>query len=104
MGQMDSHTLLIITHMIYKITCIAAGVYSIFLGYKLFIKQIWGEAGEIESSFQNIKIIIRRAAPGSFFAIVGAVIIFSTIYDGFQGKVEDGKRNETEKVRDFEEL
>jgi hypothetical protein len=43
---------------------------------------VWGNAGEAEGTFGNNKLVIKKAAPGTFFVIVGAIIIGLTVYKG----------------------
>jgi len=45
---------------------------------------IWGNAGDVSGEFENNKIMFKRAAPGTFFAIAGAVIVVVTILRGFE--------------------
>jgi hypothetical protein len=61
------------------------------MGYRLFLAGIWGHAGEIEGEFGNNKLVIKKAAPGTFFALFGAIIISITIYKGmeFKGHTND---------------
>lgn len=67
----------------YKISTLLVGLASLYMGYRLFLAGIWGESGEVEASFKDNKLIIKRAAPGTFFALLGAGIICSTILMGF---------------------
>lgn len=66
----------------YKIACLVIGYLSIYLGYILFVKGIWGQAGDVNASFKDYKVIIRKAAPGTFFSFFGASIIVYTIHTG----------------------
>ncbi len=88
MDNSEINTYIIISALTYKIICLVVGSISIFLGYKLFSKGIWGRAGELESSFKDIKLVLRNAAPGSFFAVLGALIICFTIVSGFKAQNE----------------
>lgn len=68
--------------LIYKLICIASGVFFCFLGYRLFVLGIFGNAGDLDSQFHNTKLVLKKAAPGTFFALFGAVIIGGTIMQG----------------------
>ena len=67
----------------YKIICILSGLLIIFLGYKLFIKGIFTESGEIESNWKDIKLIVKKAAPGTYFVLFGSIIVGMTVFKGF---------------------
>jgi hypothetical protein len=70
----------------YKLTCLMSGVLICFLGYRLFVLGIFRGAGELDSSLQNNKIILRKAAPGTFFALFGAMIVGVTVWRGLEFK------------------
>ena len=71
---------------IYKVCSLATGVILSYLGYKLFMAGVWGDAGDAEGSFGDNKLIIKRAAPGTFFILMGALVIGLTIFKGLEFK------------------
>lgn len=72
----------VIAVTIYKICSLAAGIFLSYLGYRLFMAGIWGHAGDAEGTFGDNKLIIKKAAPGTFFIIMGAIVIGLTIIKG----------------------
>jgi hypothetical protein len=66
---------------LYKITSLLAGVASIYMGYRLFLAGVFDQAtltaakGEAQFSLQN-------AAPGTFFALFGTVVIGAIVWRG----------------------
>lgn len=86
----------VIAITIYKICSLATGVLLSFLGYKLFMAGVWGNAGNAEGSFGDNKLIIKKAAPGTFFVIMGAIVIGLTIMKGldFTYISQHGVKNE----------
>jgi len=72
----------IISLTIYKLTSLVTGVLLSYMGYKLFMAGIWGNAGDIEGKFNDNKFVLKKAAPGTFFILAGAIIIGFTIYKG----------------------
>ena len=68
--------------LIYKLASLLAGVSLSYMGYRLFISGIWGDAGSAEGNFTDFKIIIRKAAPGTFFAVLGAMVLIAAIFKG----------------------
>lgn len=77
-----------LTLLIYKLAALGSGVVLCVLGYRLFAKGIWGAAGDIDMRFKDNVIVLRSAAPGSFFAILGAAVIVATIWQGLS--IESG--------------
>jgi hypothetical protein len=57
-----------------------SGTFCVYLGYKLFVKGLFNEAGDLTASSGNKKLIIKKAAPGTFFALFGAIIISINVY------------------------
>ena len=68
--------------IIYKILTLFIGLAFAYMGYKLFEKGIFKESGSAEGTFGNNKILIKKAAPGTFFVIFGAIIIGISVYKG----------------------
>ncbi|MFB9844014.1 hypothetical protein [Mucilaginibacter ginsenosidivorans] len=66
----------------YKITCLIVGFSIIFLGYKLFVKGVFVDGGNFEVSLKNNKLILKKALPGTYFVVLGTVIICFTIFKG----------------------
>lgn len=67
----------------YKITCILTGLAIIFLGYQLFLKNMFTNSGDIQGIWKDVKVTIRKAAPGTYFVLFGSIIIGVTIHRGF---------------------
>ncbi|HWB60857.1 MAG TPA: hypothetical protein VG733_15275 [Chthoniobacteraceae bacterium] len=67
---------------LYKIASLASGSFVVFLGYKLFVKGIFGQSGDLETTWKETKIVLKKAAPGTFFSLFGAVVIICTIWKG----------------------
>ena len=68
----------IIYLMLYRLSIIATGALSIYLGYRLFLSGLFPYA--IEGSEFNAEILgntftLRNAAPGIFFALFGVIVI-----------------------------
>lgn len=78
----DVHTLGVVGSVFYKLGCLASGTLVCWMGYKLFVKGIWGNAGDLKFEMPKVSIVLQQAAPGSFFAVLGAVIICFTVWHG----------------------
>jgi tetratricopeptide (TPR) repeat protein len=70
---------------LFRLAIITAGVVSIVLGYRLFCKGIWRDTGNqstaIDANIAGAKFTFKNAAPGTFFALFG-VIIISVMFKG----------------------
>lgn len=72
----------IISLTAYKLASLATGAFLCYLGYKLFMAGVRENAGSAAGGFGDSRIIISRAAPGTFFVLMGAVVIGLTIAKG----------------------
>lgn len=90
---MELSTHIILSLISYKIISLLVGCIFAYMGYRLFMSGIWGHAGELETGFGDNKVVIKKAAPGTFFAVFGAVIIAITLYKGleFENYTNGGK-------------
>lgn len=71
---------------LFKVISLLSGVFTIYLGYKLFVKGIFNESGDVQAAWNNMSLLVKKAAPGTFFALFGAVVVSITIYKGFDFK------------------
>ncbi len=74
---------LIITYT-WKICTLIAGVIFMYFGYRLFMKGFNTGKLEIEAQEGERKVTLKHLAPGSFFALLGTVIICVVILDSFR--------------------
>ena len=79
---MDNNTTIVISTTVYKLCSLLVGVFLAYMGFKLFMSGIWGNSGDLDSKFGNFKIVLKHAAPGTFFALFGTVVIGLTIFKG----------------------
>lgn len=76
---MDIYLAFIIYLLFYRLAIIAAGIVSIVLGYRLFIKGVFPIESkgttEVGGTFGEVKFTLKNAAPGTVFALFGIVLI-----------------------------
>jgi tetratricopeptide (TPR) repeat protein len=65
---------------LFRLAIISAGVVSIVLGYRLFVRGVWPEvknSGEtsIDAEVAGSRFTVKNAAPGTCFALFGVIII-----------------------------
>lgn len=63
--------------ILFRLAIIAAGVVSIILGYRLFTYGITSadKGSSMKTSVGGMKLELKNAAPGTFFAVFGVVVI-----------------------------
>lgn len=62
-------------HTLFRVCALAAGLLFALLGYLLFCKGVYEKAGDLTAAFgKDLRITLRAAAPGIFFALFGAAI------------------------------
>ena len=87
---MNTQMTVVISFMAYKLACLLVGAFFSLLGYKLFKSGIWGNAGELDTKFKDNKLVLKNAAPGTFFVVLGAAIIIVTLIQGAEYFWEGG--------------
>jgi hypothetical protein len=70
----------------YKLACLSVGLTIVCLGYVLFLKGIFNESGDMQGSFKNYKLVIRKAAPGTYFVLFGSLLIAFTVFKGLDSE------------------
>lgn len=83
---MEQDMVLVISIVFYKVASLVAGVCLSYMGYRLFMAGIWGDAGHAEAEYKDFSIILKRAAPGTFFVILGAIVLAVTLFMGLEYK------------------
>lgn len=80
---MDATTAFLIYASLFRLAVIAAGVISIILGFRLFVRGVMPEgATDAEAQAGDIKLTVKNAAPGTCFAMFGALIIVVMVWQG----------------------
>jgi hypothetical protein len=68
---------------LFRLAIIAAGVFAIVLGYKLFVRGVMPEGrteGELDAG--QIRLTVKNAAPGTCFALFGAAMVGVMLIQG----------------------
>jgi hypothetical protein len=97
---MDIYIAQIISLTVYKLASLATGVALSYMGYKLFMAGVWGNAGDAEGSFGDNKIIIKKAAPGTFFILMGTIVIGLTIGSGLSFKTDQEHKEQVSEIHE----
>ena len=68
----------------YKIASLFVGATLSYMGYRLFVSGIWGDAGTFSAKHADNKLVLKNAAPGTFFAMFGAIVVVVTLFKGLE--------------------
>ena len=68
---------------IFKMTGLSCGLFTIYLGYKLFTKRIFNSDGEFNAEYKDNKLFFKSIAPGVFFVVLGSIITISVIFSEY---------------------
>jgi hypothetical protein len=66
--------------LIWRLCVLICGLVSIVLGYRLFMSGFAAQEGSLEAGVGKNSLKLRNIAPGTFFALFGAVIIATLIW------------------------
>lgn len=72
----EFNTALLIANL-YRYLLILAGIFLGFMGYRLFVRGVYDRAGDLHAGWGDNKILLKRAAPGTFF--VGFAVVVTAI-------------------------
>jgi hypothetical protein len=90
LAQRDS-TLLITFYFAFKIIPSIVACFSIYLGYKLFIYGVTGQAS-ISVESKSVSGQLLNAAPGLFFAVGGIVVLVIVVWKSVSISAGNGKQ------------
>jgi len=79
---MSDFQVLVFSLTCYKLASLFIGTVFSFLGYRLFVSGIDERAGELKTTWGKKSLVLKQAAPGTFFALFGVVLISTTLIKG----------------------
>ena len=75
---------IVISITLYKLVSLATGLAFAYMGYRLFMAGVWGNSGDMDAQLKDLKVVMKKAAPGTFFVAFGAIIVGSTVFKGLE--------------------
>lgn len=81
---MNSETWLMLMFITYKMACLTIGALFAYMGYRLFLADKIGPAGDIDAGAEKYRLVIKKAAPGTIFVLFGTFVITFTILKGVE--------------------
>lgn len=70
--------------VLYKITALIIGFAFAYLGYRLFRAGIYDGGGDLDATFSDTKLVLKKASPGIFFALFGTAVLVVTLTKGLE--------------------
>jgi len=67
---------------VYRLTSLLIGCGIVYMGYLLFKLGVFEKAGELKAAWGDRNLALRQAAPGTFFAFFGALVIVASLAKG----------------------
>jgi hypothetical protein len=82
----------------YKIACLFLALSSIYMGYRLFLARIEADPTDAQLSLRDWWTVnVKKAAPGTMFALFGMLIAITTAFKGYD--VDYSRREADEKPK-----
>jgi hypothetical protein len=83
---MDTETVIAVGFIIHQLLGLVGGLILCYFGYRLLMRRVKVHPRETRGRWNSAKVLIKRAAPGTLFALVGAVAIWLTASSAFMPK------------------
>ncbi len=79
---MDITSEFVIYLLVFRVAIIIASIVCIVLGYRLFVRGVWPGETEVSAQIAKQGFTIKNAAPGTCFALFGAVVLVVMFFKG----------------------
>ncbi len=66
----------------FRAATVFCGLAALAMGYRLFSVGVYERAGDLKAAWGDRSLLLKQAAPGTFFALFGAVIVVAGISAG----------------------
>src|SRR5215469_14211511 len=83
---MDTETVMAVGFIIHELLGLVGGLILCYFGYRLLMRRVKAHPREMRGRWNSAKVLIKHAAPGTLFALVGAVAIWLTASSAFMPK------------------
>jgi hypothetical protein len=75
---------LVIATLGYRCVLVGVGLALSYMGFRLFCLGLYEKVGELKASWGGRALVLRQAAPGTFFVVCGGVVLLGTLARGVQ--------------------
>lgn len=71
-----------------KVIQVLVGLAFAYFGYRLFRHGVYEKAGDLRAAWGERYLVLKQAAPGTFFALFGAAVIAVSIWRGIEINID----------------
>jgi hypothetical protein len=89
----DTETVIAVGFVIHELLGLVGGLILCYFGYRLLMRRVKTHSGETCGTWNSVKRLIRSAAPGTLFAVIGAVSIWLTASNALTPKTFSSKHS-----------
>jgi hypothetical protein len=82
----ETETVIAVGFVIHELLGLVGGLILCYFGYRLLMRRVKVHPRETRGTWNSAKLLIRNAAPGTLFAVFGAVSIWLTASNAFTPK------------------
>ena len=84
LGDGSREIALLLVHSGFRIIALLVGLTFAYWGYRLFRVGVLDHEGELKALYGKGSLLLRRAAPGTFFALFGAIVVVVALFRGLE--------------------
>ena len=85
---MSESNFVVLSVTLYKVLALLVGFACMYFGYRLFSSGAYKKAGDLSSKWGDKNLVVKQAAPGTFFALFGVIVISIVLLKGLSFEVE----------------
>ncbi len=75
----------------YKFCTLIVGSALAYMGYRLFVTGVFEKAGDLKTTWGEKGLVLKQAAPGTYFALFGTVVIAVGLWRGMDIQIKEAQ-------------
>jgi hypothetical protein len=91
--RVETETVIAVGFVIHELLGLVGGLILCYFGYRLLMRRVKVHPSETRGTWNSAKLLIRNAAPGTLFAVFGAVSIWLTASNALTPKTSPSKNS-----------
>ena len=68
--------------VLYKLSTLFVGFGLAYLGFRLLLAGVFEGGGDLDATFADNKLVLKKASPGIFFALFGTAVLIVSLWVG----------------------
>jgi hypothetical protein len=89
----ETETVIAVGFVIHELLGLVGGLILCYFGYRLLMRRVKIHPGETRGTWNSAKLLVKNAAPGTLFAVLGAVSIWLTASNALTPKAPPSKNS-----------